>query len=253
MESMAAADGRVLNPEFLDGAGLAMVARNLRDLVRLNRWFGGHRALRQVLGRYLHPLDRFSVLDVGSASGDMGRCIGETYRHASVLSLDHRLSHIGAAPSPRVVAEASALPFRSRSFDFVMCSSFLHHFDEPCAITLLTELRTFARRALIVLDLERHPLAHSFLPATRHLFRWSELTVHDGCASVAAGFTTAELARIARQAGAENAEIRSHRPWFRISAVIPASPEGGSAIERRRGSPSHPAQELCDDPGRTSC
>jgi hypothetical protein len=81
-------------------------------------------------------------------------------------------------------------------------------------------LRRVARRALIVLDLERHPLAHCFLPMTKRLFGWSPLTVHDGPVSVAAAFRPAELAALVRAAGADSAIVERHRPWFRISAVV---------------------------------
>jgi ubiquinone/menaquinone biosynthesis C-methylase UbiE len=130
----------------------------------------------------------FSVLDVGAASGDAGKRIKARYRSASVVSLDHRLTHLGTAESPRVAAEASALPFRERSFDFVLCSLLLHHFSDGYAIALVAQRRRFARQAVIVLDLERHPGAYAFLALTRFLFSWSELTVHDGCISVAASF-----------------------------------------------------------------
>jgi hypothetical protein len=89
-------------------------------------------------------------------------------------------------------------------------------------IELIAELRGFARKALIVLDLERHPLAYHFLPMTRSLFAWSALTLHDGPVSVAAGFRPNELARLARGAGVIDVTVRRHWPWFRISAIVPA-------------------------------
>jgi ubiquinone/menaquinone biosynthesis C-methylase UbiE len=225
----------VLRSERLETATPLVADQNLRDLVRINRWFGGHRVLLHVFEKLVHPLDRFSVLDVGAASGDAGRRIKARYRSASVVSLDRRLSHLGPAESPRVTAEASALPFRERSFDFVLCSLLLHHFSDGYAIALVAQLRRFARQAVIVLDLERHPAAYGFLPLTRFLFNWSELTIHDGCISVAASFTEKELASIAKRAGADNALIHRHWPWFRISVVIPSESQcrGASSVQLR--------------------
>jgi SAM-dependent methyltransferase len=220
------ANGRVLQAESLETVPSSAAERNLRDLVRINRWFGGHRALLQVFQKLVHPLDRFSVLDVGAASGDMGRRILESYKNALVVSLDHRIAHLRSAPPPRVVAEAPALPFSDRSFDFVLCSLLLHHFSDRRAAALVGELLRFSRRALIILDLERHPVSYSFLPLTSWLFRWSELTVHDGCISVAASFKPNELRAIAEQAGVKETVIRRHWPWFRISVVMPSSPNG---------------------------
>jgi len=85
-------------------------------------------------------------------------------------------------------------------------------------------LLRFARRALIVLDLDRHPLPYLFLPLTRWLFAWSEITVHDGCIWVAASFKADELRGIGHEAGAKEAQIQRHWPWFRISMVISSNP-----------------------------
>jgi len=153
----------------------------------------------------------------------MGTCIRSRFRNATVVSLDHRSLHLRNAQRPRVVADAFELPFLPNAFDFVLCSSVLHHFPDPQVIELIAELRRVARRALIVLDLERHQLAYDFLPLTKNLFAWSALTVHDGPVSVAAGFRPTELAQLARAAGVNGAAVRRHWPWFRISLVVPAT------------------------------
>jgi hypothetical protein len=124
----------------------------------------------------------------------------------------------------------------------VLCSSFLHHFSDCEAIELIAELRRFARRALIVLDLERHPLPYHFLTMTKRLFGWSALTLHDGPISVAAGFRPEELAHLAHVAISNRVGARRHWPWFRISVVVPASASrmspslnGHAAVIRREG------------------
>ena len=218
--------GRVLEPEWLESAGPAHADRNLRELAVINRWFGGHRALLRMMKGLVDPAEHFSVLDVGAGSGDMGKCLAGHFRNAKVVSLDHRTTHLRNAPSPRVVADALRLPFAKQAFDFVLCSSVLHHFPD-CEVTdMISELRHFARRALLLLDLERHPLAYHFLPLTRRILGWGPLTVHDGRVSVAAAFRMQELVSLARAAGAEVAVGRRHRPWFRVSVVVPAgSPE----------------------------
>jgi SAM-dependent methyltransferase len=211
---------RVVEPEWLDASPVTSAQQNLRDIVRINRWFGGHRSLIQVLERLVRPTDQFSLLDVGAASGDMSKQIRKMYKNAFVVSLDHRILNLQPAAPPRVVAEAAVLPFRERSFDYVLCSLVPHHYRDECAVALIRELLRIPRQALIILDLDRHPVAYSFLPVTGWLFGWSELTIHDGCISVAAGFKARELFSIAELAGATRAVIRNHRPWFRISAVI---------------------------------
>jgi hypothetical protein len=47
----------------------------------------------------------------GAASGDMGRCVQQRFRHAQVVSLDRRPLHLKTATTCRVAADALALPF----------------------------------------------------------------------------------------------------------------------------------------------
>lgn len=219
---MASLPTRILNPELLESAEPGVAEGNLRDLVRINRWLGGHRAVLRVLSDLVRPRERFSLLDAGAASGDMGQCICGRYPNATVTSLDHRPFHLHAAPPPQVAADVFHLPFLPGSFDFVLCSLLLHHFPDRRLIHLMEDLRSMARRALIVLDLERHPLAYYFLPMTKWLLRWNPLTVHDGRISVAAGFRAGELVALARASGSPHGRVRKHWPWFRVSLVVPA-------------------------------
>jgi SAM-dependent methyltransferase len=230
--------GRILKPELMDNADAAVAAVCLRDIARINRWFGGHRVLVQVLKELIKPGERFSILDVGAASGDMGSVIRRRFSGATVVSLDYRVSHLRLGQGQRVAADAFQLPFPPRSFDFVLCSLFLHHFSNDEAAKLIAALRQTARRALIVMDLERHPVPYYFLPATKHLLRWSPLSVHDGVISVAAAFRPEEIRDLARAAGAVAERVRTHRPWFRLSAIIPAEPHGSiQCREEKSGTP----------------
>lgn len=212
--------GRVLKPELLDSAGRELRDLNLQDIVRINRWCGGHRVLLRVLRGLVSSRERFSVLDVGAASGDMGQCIREVFPNARVLLTDYRLAHLRNTALPRAAADAFRLPFLPGTFDFVICSSVLHHFPDGQVVDLIRKTRSFARRALIIIDLERHPIPYYFLPSTRSVFGWSTLTLHDGPISVAAGFRAEELASLTHAAGAGAVTVRKHRPWFRLSAVV---------------------------------
>jgi SAM-dependent methyltransferase len=221
---------RTFTRELLETAAPEAAVQNLRDIARINRWFGGYTALIRLMRNLVHSQKQFSVLDVGAASGDMGRCLIRHFPNAQVLSLDHRAAHLRNAPSPRVVADALRLPFQPRAFDFVLCSSVLHHFRDHEVIEMIAALRPFARRALLLLHLERHPLAYWFIPLTRRLLKWSPLTLHDGPVSVASAFRLDELVSLAHAAGASEIAARRHRPWFRVSVTIPANaPEIHSA------------------------
>lgn len=231
---LTCARGRVLRAELLDSADAARAERNLRDIARINRWFGGHRTLIKLLQGFFGSQDRFSALDVGAGFGDMGQSVQERFRNAKVVSLDRRSNHLKIADTPKVAADAFALPFADGSFDIVTCSSFLHHFSNGEVVALMLEMRRVARQSVIVLDLERHPLAYFFLPLTRGLLRWGELTVHDGCASVEAAFRRSELESVALSLAPAMITVRRHWPWFRLSIVLDLPAAIGTASSGRK-------------------
>ena len=68
-------NGRVLKPEILDTLppDSPDARASLADLVRINRYWGGLGTLRKLLDQTIASGETFSFLDVGAASGDMGR------------------------------------------------------------------------------------------------------------------------------------------------------------------------------------
>ena len=210
---------RVIKPELLDHLPPDEARPNLADLVRINQHFGGHSVILKTLGRVAQPEEAFSLLDIGSASGDTARTIKATYPKSRVVSFDYNPTNIGAAPHPKIIGNAFALPFAPASFDYVLCSLFLHHFQNEHVIELLRNFFALARKALLVCDLERNLIPYLFLPATKYAMKWKKVTVHDGMISVRASFTGDELKALARQAGLSPCDLAVHRPAFRISMI----------------------------------
>jgi ubiquinone/menaquinone biosynthesis C-methylase UbiE len=209
---------RIVRPELLDQEPPPkIVERMLADLDRINRWFGGHQILQTLLREQVKPGESFSFLDVGAASGDMGRAVLEKYPEARVISMDRKLLHLKRAPESRIAADALQLPVSPGSIDIVFCSLFLHHFNSREAVELMRGFKAVARRAVLVIDLERHPVPYYFLPSTRWLFEWSDPFVHDGKISVEAAWKPDELEYVARDAGLSGVRVRRHAPWFRLS------------------------------------
>jgi 2-polyprenyl-3-methyl-5-hydroxy-6-metoxy-1,4-benzoquinol methylase len=208
---------RLIRPELLDHVSADEARPNLADLVRINRFFGGHSTIRKLLNAAVTQNEKFTLLDVGAASGDTARYITDHYPQASVTSLDYNLTNLEAAPFPKLIADAFNLPFGERSFDFVMSSLFLHHFTNEQVISLLKSFHGVARRGLLIADLERNVLPYLFLKLSKPFFGWGRITVHDGLISVRAAFRKGELARLAESAGIENAKLASHRPAFRLT------------------------------------
>jgi len=219
-----ARNGRLIVPERLDQAPDDEARVNLNELVFINRWFGGHRVLRQSLRRLYSTNDVFTMLDIGAATGDVARTVTRAFPSARVTSLDWKARNLRDAPHPKVTGDAFALPFRDQSFDIVHCALFLHHFSDAQVVELLSNMRRCARHAVVIQDLERHPLAYYFLPSTSWLLRWSPIVLHDGPVSVEAAFHAHELQSLAYQAGLVDGNVQRHRPWFRLSLVSKLNP-----------------------------
>lgn len=213
---------RLILPEILDTLPPDQARASLQDLVRINRRWGGHSTLRRLLKDTVGEGEAFSILDVGAASGDMGARIRGWYPVAKVTSLDYLESHLKQSQGPRVAGDAFRLPFRRGSFDYVFCSLFLHHFPNDRVVELLRNFGAVARRAVLVIDLERNPIPYYFIAWSRPLLGWDPVTVHDGAISVEAAFRRKELEDLARQAGLRNPRARVYRPAFRIALVAGA-------------------------------
>jgi 2-polyprenyl-3-methyl-5-hydroxy-6-metoxy-1,4-benzoquinol methylase len=211
-----ASSRRIIRHEILDEQTPAAGQKSLRDLVRINRYLGGHEASRKAL-RSVAPKGSFTVLDIGAASGDTGQAIRSEFPKANVVSLDYKLHHLLLAAQPKVAADAFRLPFHPKSFDIVHCSLFLHHFEDSNVVELLRGFREIARIAVIVNDLERHAMAYYFLPASTWLFGWDAITVHDGPISVQAAFKAEELQSLASEAGLQDIRTKVYHPAFRIT------------------------------------
>jgi SAM-dependent methyltransferase len=214
--------------EILDRPSLSYDQRRraLADLARVNRWLLGNRPLVAALaGRIAAGPPRQRLLDLGTGSGEAAaRLVGAAARagvEVAVVGLDRCLAHlvIGRArgiAQRRVVATATALPFRDGAFDWTLSTLFFHHFDPADNRRVLAEMRRTGRWAAVV-DLRRSPattlLARLLLP----LVGVAHTARHDGLVSVARAFTVAEVARLT--AGLPVAELRRRFPR-RFSLVL---------------------------------
>jgi SAM-dependent methyltransferase len=213
---------RATDPESLDvGVPEAEALASLGDLRFVNRWLGGRRTLRAVVTPYLVSSDRPRLLDVGCGSGDVSSYLARSIpRPVQVVGLDLKLLHVQQAPREvqPLVGNARALPFPPESFDVVVVSLFLHHFDAPELPGVLRGLYAAARRALVVTDLRRALVPYLFGRLFfRALFR-SQVSVEDGLLSIRRGFRDGELRDAFVQAGIPHVRLRRVFP-YRFLAV----------------------------------
>jgi ubiquinone/menaquinone biosynthesis C-methylase UbiE len=205
---------RVIRPELLDSdqASEREVKTSLADLQRINRWFGGYHTTRQLIRRALsrtHETD-LALLDVGSATGDGPRKVGDAFANRSLkfTLLDRDPAHFNGASSPmsRVAGDALALPFADNSFDFVVCSLFAHHLEPDELRRFADEALRVCRIALLINDLRRSYVHLGLAYLGKPLFR-SRLTRHDTVASVQRAYTVQEMEDILKRSRASCVEI----------------------------------------------
>ena len=218
---------RVDTQELLDaGAGTAEeIQSSLRDLRRINRWYGGVRTTRVLLARVAARLGRsdLSVLDIAAGSGDVvagaSHQLARSGVHIRATFLDQSAEHVSNAPGQkRVVGDALALPFADDSFDVVTCSLFMHHLVPEQVVAFTREAMRVARAAFVVNDLERSAvhLALNYLA----LPSFSRLTRHDAPASVRRAYTLVEAQEMLAGSGAPIERVEASKHYlFRIGLI----------------------------------
>jgi len=219
---------RATCPELLDlGVAEPEALRSLADLRFVNRWLGNRRSLLRAVAPHLGPRSR--ILDVGCASGDLLTfLVSRLPGPVLPVGLDVKALHLRAAPRTvrRVVGDVRRLPFPERSFDVVVASLFLHHFDAPELPGLLRELFGLARRALVVSDLRRSLVPFLFGRALFPLLFASPVSVEDGLVSIRRSFHAEELRNAFVEAGLPSVRLRRHFPYRLVASIERAGGRG---------------------------
>ena len=216
---------RTVTEELLDSDLCPAPERDasLRDLCRMNRWFGGVATTRSLIEKVAAATGkkRISVLEVASGFGEVPKKASEQLRRKGiqleVTMLDRLQSHL-LPGNHSVVADALALPFPDNSFDLVSCSLFAHHLEPTELAEFGAEALRVSRIALLVNDLIRHPVHLALVYAGFPLMR-SHVSRFDGVASVRRAYEPEEMRNIlSSNCEAEKIEI-SHHYLFRMGVV----------------------------------
>jgi SAM-dependent methyltransferase len=187
------------------------LARDLQNLRQLNRYFGSYRLIEHFLRRWIRPRTEMRILDLATGSGDIPRLIVDYARKAgasvSVDAVDQQASTLEIARGlsgdyPEIkFFQGDILTFGESSYDIVLCSLALHHFDEESAVQVLRRCRELSRRYVLVSDLRRGLLASVGVHLlTAILFR-EPMTRIDGRLSAARAFSFREFRSLAERAG----------------------------------------------------
>jgi SAM-dependent methyltransferase len=191
------------------------LASDLRNLRKLNRYFGSYRLIEHFLRRWIQPRSRMRVLDLATGSGDIPRLIVDYARNAGA---DVTVEAVDQQPSTLEIArklsrdypeieffEGDVLSFGERgSYDLVLCSLALHHFKDEAAVQLLRRCRDLSRQYVLVSDLRRGFLATiGVYLLTTFIFR-EPMTRTDARLSAERAFSFREFKSLAERAGWRN-------------------------------------------------
>jgi SAM-dependent methyltransferase len=204
------------------------LASDLRNLRKLNRYFGSYRLIEHFLRRWIQPRSRMRILDLATGSGDIPRLIVDYARKAganvTVDAIDRQPSTLEIARSlsggyPEIeFFEGDVLSFGcsrgpaaagsprqdDETYDVVLCSLALHHFEEATAVELLKHCRQLSNRYVLVSDLRRGVLATlGVYLLTTFIFR-EPMTRTDARLSAERAFSFREFRSLAERAGWKN-------------------------------------------------
>lgn len=227
-------------PELLDAPhhDRAELEQSLDQVAEVNRILGGTRAVLRALESVAPPATaphsatpELHILDVGTGSADIPIAIDRWARRTgrgvriTATDLHPQMLEIAADRTRQIdsihtePANALDLRYPPDSFDVVLLSLTLHHFERDDQIRALRNAARTARRAVIVNELERctpNYIGARLLALTR--WRRNRLTRHDGPLSVLRAFTRAELQSLAAEAGIRTISLE-RRFFYRLVLV----------------------------------
>ncbi len=209
-----------------------LLAGNLRDLARVNRWLGGSALSWSALSSLLQHDRQTTLLDVGTGSADVPRYLLDwaraNHRRLAVKATDIRPEIVrvaeaqsGETPGLEVaLASTDRIDEEDRSWDVVHSSLVLHHLDEAAAVRMLTEMARVARTAVIVNDLERSRTWWLGAWLLTRVATRNRYTKHDAPLSVQRAYRVTELRAMAEAAGLRMTAKHKSFPGYRYALVF---------------------------------
>jgi hypothetical protein len=217
---------RVDTPEILDSDACSPedVQASLRDLGRINRWFGGVATTQALIEQVAQETGgrHFSLLEVAAGTGEVPKFVSQRLARRGItldiMLLDRAWSHLPKRGGA-IVADALSLPFVDAAFDLVSCNLFAHHLDPDDLARFAGEAFRVSGRAVLINDLVRHPLHLALVYAGFPLMR-SAISRFDGVASVRRAYIPGEMRQILSEAKPTLRVDISQHFLFRMGAIV---------------------------------
>ena len=185
---------------------------DLKNLERLNRFFGSYSLVRFFLRRWFLRGKVIRLLDLCTGFGDIPRFIVDWCRVNNIsveitavdlqpATLELAKKRSGAYPEITYMT-ANVLDFLPASpVDFVFCSLALHHFSNQDAIRLIRQTGLMTRGNILFSDIERSDLGIVGIYALTTIVFRESMTRFDGRLSMRRAFSFAEMGQLAESAG----------------------------------------------------
>ena len=234
MDFFISTKNRTDKEELMDDFSIGgdLLRDTLDKLENINRWLGGNLVTLNSLKKVIknHPKEQeLKIVDIGCGHGDILRDVAKFGRKNG-----YTMSLLGVDANPTAIEYANELStefseiifktedifsdeFKTRKFDVVLATLFLHHFKEEQLVSFLENTLKQAKIGIVVNDLHRHKLAY-YLFMLLSVFIKNKMIIEDGLTSVLRGFKRKDLEIIARKL-----QIKTQISWkwaFRFQWIL---------------------------------
>ena len=185
----------------------------LDKLEIINRLLGGNSVTIKGLSKLLLTQSRsntITIIDLGCGHGDILRDVAKYGRKNK-----YKFKLIGIDANPNAIAYAQELSknypeisfetadifsedFNKQTYDIILCTLFLHHFESNKLITFLKSATNKATIGAVINDLHRHRMAY-YLFKLVGIFIKNKMVKEDGLTSVLRAFKKKEINAILTQ------------------------------------------------------
>lgn len=185
----------------------------LDKLEIINRLLGGNSVTIKGLSKLLLTQSRsntITIIDLGCGHGDILRDVAKYGRKNK-----YKFKLIGIDANPNAIAYAQELSknypeisfetadifsedFNKQTYDIILCTLFLHHFESNKLITFLKSATDKATIGVVINDLHRHRMAY-YLFKLVGIFIKNKMVKEDGLTSVLRAFKKKEINAILTQ------------------------------------------------------
>ena len=216
---------REREPEWMDAPGVdrALLDDSLRYIRRVNTLLLYTRATLSHLARFSRRWrrgERITIVDFATGSADVPMAVVKWAKRRGfdvrVVGIDLHETTCDVAraatrdePAIEIVrGDALDPPFDAGSFDYSLCSMFLHHLSDDEAARVLAAMGRVARRGVIAADLLRRRRAYAWISLFTLLS--NPMVRHDARVSVAQAFNEAEVLALRDRAGLSFTRLYRH-------------------------------------------